>query len=56
MEQPEEAAFDVVGFLNLLADGLRDNATGVVSARIHVRDGRPWAIAVEFEEGDERAA
>jgi hypothetical protein len=57
MEQPEEdEAFDVDGFLKLLADVMRDSATGVVSARIHVRDGLPWAMAVEFETAGARAA
>jgi hypothetical protein len=56
MAQPEDDAFDVAGFLELLADVMRDSATGVVSARIHVRDGRPWAMAVEFQSAGVRAA
>jgi shikimate kinase len=56
MEQLEDRAFDGVGFLDLLADVTRDRATGVVSARIHIRDGLPRAMAVEFEKTGARAA
>jgi hypothetical protein len=56
VEQPEDDAFDVAGFLKLLDDVMRDGAAGVVSARIHVRDGLPWAISVEFAHVDARAA
>jgi hypothetical protein len=30
--------------------------TGVVSARIHVRDGKPWATSVRFDNTEGRAA
>jgi hypothetical protein len=56
MEQLKDEAVDATGFLELLADVMRDSATGVVSARIHVRDGLPWAMAVAFEHTVARAA
>jgi hypothetical protein len=56
MEQLKDEAVDATGFLELLADVMRDSATGVVSARIHVRDGLPWAMAVVFEKTGARAA
>jgi len=46
--ETEEEAFDVAGFLELLGDVMRHERTGVVSARIHVRDGILWAASVEF--------
>jgi len=46
--ETEEEAFDVAGFLDLLSDVMRHDRTGVVSARIHVRDGILWAASVEF--------
>ena len=45
----EQEQFDAAGFLELLGDSLRDQLpdhkarTGVLSARIHLRDGEPWA-------------
>jgi hypothetical protein len=56
MEPLEEEAFDITGFLKLLDEVMRNCETGVVSARIHVRDGTPWAMAVEFEPPDAKAA
>jgi hypothetical protein len=54
--------FDALGFLELLGDSLRERLrsfegrTGVMSARIHFRDGEPWAVSVEFDSADKRAA
>jgi hypothetical protein len=52
----EEGAFDVVGFLKLLGEGTAHHGTGVLSARIHVHDGIPWAVSVQFHNAEERAA
>jgi hypothetical protein len=58
--KPEE--FDALGFLELLGDSLRERLrsfearTGVMSARIHIRDGEPWAVSVQFDNTDKRAA
>jgi hypothetical protein len=54
--QHKKEAFDAQGFLDLLADVEHHEATGVVSVRIHVRDGIPWAMSVQFDNADERAA
>ena len=62
MEREQEPAFDVAGFLELLGDSLQERLhdhkarTGVLSARIHVRDGEPWAVYVRFDNAEERAA
>jgi hypothetical protein len=51
----EKEKFDAIGFLELLGDSLRERFldreahTGVLSARIHIRDGEPWAVSVQFE-------
>jgi hypothetical protein len=61
MERDRED-FDAVGFLELLGDSLRERLrgrearTGVLSARIHVRDGEPWAVSVQFDDTDTKAA
>jgi hypothetical protein len=57
----EKEAFDNAGFLDLMdevrkREVIPDNSTGVVSVRIHVRDGMPWAVSVQFEEAREKAA
>jgi hypothetical protein len=46
----EEGAFDVAGFLKLLGEVMPHHGTGVVSARIHVRDGIPWAVSVPVQQ------
>jgi len=62
MERTQEEFFDARGFLDLLGDSLRkrlldhDALTGVLVARIHVRDGEPWAVSVRFDDEDKRAA
>ena len=58
----EQEKFDVMGFLELLGDSLRDQLpdhkvrTGVLSARIHLRDGEPWAMSVQFVRAEEERA
>jgi len=58
----KQEEFDALGFLELLGDSLRerlryfDAGTGVMSARIHIRDGEPWAVSVQFDNADKRAA
>jgi hypothetical protein len=54
--EKEKEAFDVAGFLGLLGDVMRHDRTGVVSARIHVRDGILWAVSVQFDDAEDRAA
>lgn len=61
MERANEG-FDAAGFLELLRDSLRERLhdqearTGVLSLRVHVRDGEPWAVSVEFDDAEGRAA
>jgi hypothetical protein len=58
----ESEAFDAAGFLALLRDSLQERLpdhevrTGVLHARIHVRDGVAWAVFVEFDSTGEKAA
>jgi hypothetical protein len=52
----EKDAFDVTGFLDLLGNLVRHHGTGVLSARIHVRDGMPWAACVQFDNTAEKVA
>ena len=52
----EDGAFDLAGYLKLLDEVMPDHGTGVVSARIHIRDGIPWAVCVQFHNTDEEAA
>jgi hypothetical protein len=52
----ETEAVDVHGFLDLLGGVMRDHDTGVLSVRIHVRDGVPWAMAIQIDQEGERAA
>ena len=54
----DHEAFDVAGFLELLGEVMLDHDahTGVVSVRIHVRDGIPWAVSVQFNNAQEKAA
>jgi hypothetical protein len=49
-------AFDDAGFLELLSAAMLHHGTGVVSVRIHVRDGVPWAVSAQFENAEEKAA
>jgi hypothetical protein len=55
MERKEEA-FDVAGYLALLGEVILHHGTGVVTVRFHVRDGIPWAVSVQFNNAQERAA
>ena len=58
----EKEEFDAIGFLELLRDSLRERVldreahTGVLTARIHIRDGEPWAMSVHFDIAVGRAA
>jgi len=52
----EKEAFDGAGFFDLLGEVMTHHATGVVSVRIHVRDGLPWAVSVDFERETGKAA
>jgi len=52
----EDGAFDLTGYFKLLDEVMPDHGTGVVSARIHIRDGIPWAVYVQFHNTDEEAA
>jgi hypothetical protein len=58
----EEEAFEAARFLELLGDSLRerlhdhDARTGVLNARIHIRDGEPWAVSIRFDKAEDRAA
>ena len=57
MEHEEGAFdFDFAGYLKLLGEVMPHHGTGVVSARIHVRDGIPWAVDVQFHNAEENAA
>ena len=51
-----ERDFDGGAFLDLLGEVMTHHSTGVVSVRIHVRDGMPWAVSVEFDSAREKAA
>ena len=61
MERKQAEFFDARGFLDLLGDSLgkrlldHEALTGVLVARIHVRDGEPWAVSVRFDDEDKRA-
>jgi hypothetical protein len=56
MERKQAEFFDARGFLDLLGDSLgkrlldHQALTGVLVARIHVRDGEPWAVSVRFDD------
>ena len=52
----EKEAFDARGFLDLLAEVVHHDVTGVVNVRIHVRDGMPWAVSVQFDDAAKKAA
>ena len=52
----EKEAFDGAGFFDLLGEVMSGHATGVVSVRIHVRDGMPWAVSVHFDQEAGKAA
>ena len=51
-----ENAFDDSAFLNLLSKVRANDGTGVVSVRIHIRDGMPWALCVQFDKAPTKAA
>ena len=52
----EKEGFDARGFLDLLAEVVHHGATGVMNVRLHVRDGMPWAVSVQFDNAGKRAA
>ena len=60
MERKEDELFDARGFFELLGDLLRQRLLdhealrGVLVARIHVRDGEPWAVSVRFDDEAKR--
>ena len=54
MEREKE--FDGGAFLDLLGEVMTRRDTGVVSVRIHVRDGMPWAFSVQFDSAGNKAA
>jgi hypothetical protein len=51
-----EKDFDGPAFLNFLSEVMAHDGTGVLSIRIHVRDGMPWAVCVEFDNATKKAA
>jgi hypothetical protein len=61
MTNEQSELFDDAGFLELLAS-LQERTpddkarTGVLTARIFLRDGVPWAMSVGFESTEEKAA
>jgi hypothetical protein len=58
MERDQGASFDAMGFLDLLDSlrGVHKARTGVLRAQIHVRDGEPWAVSIEFAEAENTRA
>ena len=54
----ENDTFDVAGFLELLGEVMLDHDahTGVVSVRIHVRDGMLWAVSIQFDNAAKKTA
>lgn len=52
----EKRAFDSAGFFDLVGQVMPRHNTGVVSLRIHIRDGLPWAVSVDFDGAKEKAA
>ena len=52
----DHEAFDAAGFLELLGEVMLEHHTGVVSVRIHVRDGVPWAVSVQFDNAAKKTA
>jgi hypothetical protein len=58
MERDRDASFDAMGFLDLL-DALRGDyraRTGVLRAQIHLRDGEPWAVFIQFADAESTRA
>jgi hypothetical protein len=51
-----ERNFDGGAFLDLLGEVMSHDATGVVSIRIHLRDDMPWAMCVQFDNAEKKAA
>jgi len=51
-----ERDFDGGAFLDLLGEVMMQHGTGVVSIRIHLRDGLPWAMCVQFDNTAKKAA
>ena len=52
----EKEAFDAHAFLDLLDEVVHHDVTGVVNIRIHIRDGMPWAMSVQFDHAAKKAA
>jgi len=51
-----EKEFDARAFLDLLDEVVHHDVTGVVNIRIHIRDGMPWAMSVQFDNAAKKAA
>ena len=51
-----EKDFDGYAFLDLLGEVTMQHGTGVVSIQVHVRDGMPWAVSVQFNSAAKKAA
>jgi hypothetical protein len=51
-----EKEFDPRAFLDLLDEVVHHDVTGVVNIRIHIRDGMPWAMSVQFDNAAKKAA
>jgi hypothetical protein len=52
----EKDPFDFGAFLDLLSEVMTQHGTGVVGIRIHVCDGMPWAVCIQFDNAAKRAA
>jgi hypothetical protein len=52
----EKEAVDAHAFLDLLAEVVHHDVTGVLNVRVHVRDGIAWAVSVQFDDAAKRAA
>ena len=51
-----EKDFDGRAFLELLGEIMARDGIGTVSIRIHIRDGMPWAMRVQFDNAAKKAA
>ena len=52
----KKEAFDAHGFLDLLGEIMDHEVTGVLTVRIHVRDGVSWSVSFQFNDAAKRAA
>jgi hypothetical protein len=58
MERNQDTSFDAMAFLDLL-DSVRADykpRTGVLHAKIHLRDGEPWAVSIQFADAENTEA